>query len=240
MKKTAILTVLAAVAGSALADVATITALDLRSGGAYGHNANIGAPTGNVTINGSSADGSTVTADPIDMAITYNNLNLDGDATANDTVTFTLRWTKTGPAGGALRIFNQGVDTGFGNLNDTQISMLSVSGTTTDNGDTIVFDGFTGAALGAGGNGDITNSATINGTTVLIESATTGAFQFKTAAIDFAPTATVTFDNSSTTIGTIVARHYDLQFSTIPEPATLGLISAFGGAVLFIRRRFMI
>ncbi|MDF7801259.1 PEP-CTERM sorting domain-containing protein [Pontiellaceae bacterium B1224] len=30
-----------------------------------------------------------------------------------------------------------------------------------------------------------------------------------------------------------------LQFSAIPEPATLGLIAMFGGGILFIRRRFM-
>lgn len=29
-------------------------------------------------------------------------------------------------------------------------------------------------------------------------------------------------------------------FTVIPEPATLGLVAAFGGAILFIRRRFMI
>ncbi|MDF7823643.1 hypothetical protein P4B35_06420 [Pontiellaceae bacterium B12227] len=31
-----------------------------------------------------------------------------------------------------------------------------------------------------------------------------------------------------------------LQVTVIPEPATLGLVAAFGGAVMFIRRRFMI
>jgi len=30
------------------------------------------------------------------------------------------------------------------------------------------------------------------------------------------------------------------QVSTIPEPATLGMVAAFGGAVLFVRRRFQI
>lgn len=30
-----------------------------------------------------------------------------------------------------------------------------------------------------------------------------------------------------------------LQFELIPEPATLGLVAAFGGGILFIRRRFM-
>lgn len=33
---------------------------------------------------------------------------------------------------------------------------------------------------------------------------------------------------------------YFKSYAVIPEPATLGLIAAFGGAVLFIRRRFMI
>lgn len=38
-----------------------------------------------------------------------------------------------------------------------------------------------------------------------------------------------------------VIREIDvLGSSTIPEPATLGLITAFGGGILFIRRRFMI
>jgi hypothetical protein len=31
-----------------------------------------------------------------------------------------------------------------------------------------------------------------------------------------------------------------LALVAIPEPATLGLITAFGGGLLFIRRRFMI
>lgn len=33
---------------------------------------------------------------------------------------------------------------------------------------------------------------------------------------------------------------YGTSITAIPEPATLGLLSAFGGAILFIRRRFMI
>jgi hypothetical protein len=33
---------------------------------------------------------------------------------------------------------------------------------------------------------------------------------------------------------------FDMSFDVIPEPATLGLISAFGGGLLFFRRRFMI
>jgi hypothetical protein len=32
----------------------------------------------------------------------------------------------------------------------------------------------------------------------------------------------------------------DITMTAIPEPATLGLVAAFGGGILFIRRRFMI
>jgi hypothetical protein len=38
----------------------------------------------------------------------------------------------------------------------------------------------------------------------------------------------------------INALDFDVTTTVIPEPATLGLVAAFGGAVLFIRRRFMI
>jgi len=40
--------------------------------------------------------------------------------------------------------------------------------------------------------------------------------------------------------GADLYRMSELRFTAIPEPATLGLVAAFGGAVMFIRRRFMI
>jgi hypothetical protein len=44
--------------------------------------------------------------------------------------------------------------------------------------------------------------------------------------------------------GESISANYDsgtgmTTFAVIPEPATFGLVVAFGGAVLFIRRRFM-
>ena len=36
------------------------------------------------------------------------------------------------------------------------------------------------------------------------------------------------------------ANLYGMTFEVIPEPATLGLVVAFGGGILFIRRRFML
>ena len=54
-------------------------------------------------------------ADPINVELTYSNLDLDGDATPNDSVSFTLTATGgTNAAGDPFqRIFNQGIDTGF-------------------------------------------------------------------------------------------------------------------------------
>lgn len=46
--------------------------------------------------------------------------------------------------------------------------------------------------------------------------------------------------NTPTAVDGAGASLAGLSFEVIPEPATLGLVGVFGGAVLFIRRRFMI
>ncbi|TWT40687.1 PEP-CTERM sorting domain-containing protein [Botrimarina hoheduenensis] len=222
----------------------TISALDVRSNGVFGHDANVGTAasqqggSGTVLINGGNPTAAAIPADPLDIQVIYSGLDLDGDSTPNDTVTFTLRVAKFGTDGGALRAFNQGVDTGFGNLNDVEVSMLSWSGTTTDFGAPIVFDGFTGAAAGMGAGAAFTRNVDINGTTVNLS--TTGAgFEFPIAALDFLPVPTVRFDNSGGTGGSIVARHYDLQFSAsaIPEPSTFVLLGLVACGLAACRRR---
>ncbi|QDV62681.1 PEP-CTERM sorting domain-containing protein [Crateriforma conspicua] len=227
-----LLLALAAVGSQANAALVNITALDVRGTGVFGHDPNISA----VTINDVAPSGTTV-ADPLNIQLTYSNLDLDGDSTANDSVTFTL--TAAG-GGGSQRAWGQGIDTGFGSLNNVTLSVSSVSGTTTDFGDTIVFDGFVGANAGLGGNGDFQRNVDINGTTVNLTTANTGAFEFVTRGIDFAPTSTVLFDNSGGTGGSIVARSYDLQFSTVaavPEPSSFALLGLCGGAAVWRRRR---
>ena len=247
MKSSFLAIVLMAVSNSAFAAVINIDALDVRSTGVFGH-----PDVSAVTINGVAPTNNT-TANPINVSITYSNLDLDGDASANDAVTFTL--TATG-SGASPRIFGQGIDTGFGSLIGVTVSVSSVTGTTTDSGDTIVFDGFTGANIGAGsgsnpnaGTGNpgspavIDRSVEINGSAVSIvfDNTPTPGFVFQTNGIDFAPTPTVLFDNSSGTSGSLVARSYDLQFSTVPvpvpEPSSVALIGLVGGFCGLSRRK---
>ena len=91
-----------------------------------------------------------------------------------------------------------------------------------------------------------TRFADINGTTVTLS--TTGVdlngsgstFQFLVGSEDFALTPTVTFDNSGGTGGSVVARNFDLQFSTvaaIPEPSSLALLGLAGFGLMARRRR---
>lgn len=233
----AVAVVAAGLAGPADAASVVIESLDVRGTGVFGigedepglyfnHETNVSG----VTLNGAAVPGAARTpADPIDVQLTYSNLDLDGDSTANDAVTFTMRWMKVdfdgdGLDGGFLASWGQGIDTGFGNLNDLELSIIDVSGTTTDSGTAILFDGFIGANLGSGGNPiGVDRTAEVNGTTITFAEPTTGQFEFYQDGLDFAPTPTVTFDNSSDTdfdglgdggAGSIVARSYDLQFST--------------------------
>lgn len=231
MIRTRLFAALAAVslAAGAHAATITITALDVRANGVFGH-----PDVSAVTVNGNAPAG-TVVADTIDVQMTYSNLDLDGDLSANDEVTFTLRYSADPSAG--QRIFNQGADTGFGTLDGVTVSMLSVSGVTTDLGTPIEFDGFTGAAIGVGGGGDVDRNADINGTNVALALPDQTGFTFLVGAVDFAPTPTVLFDNSGGTIGSVVARHFDLQFSAtvIPEPTSAVLMAL--AACGLIRRR---
>ncbi len=250
---------LMAMASSSNAQI-IIESIDIRGTGVFGDGAddpvaglylNHVANASAITLNGGALPGAPRTAaDPIEIQMTYSNLDLDGDSTPNDAVTFTIRWEKVdfdgdGLDGGDLATFGQGLDTGFGNLNDMQVSVTNVSGTTTDSGAPIFFDGFTGAGLGAGSGADVDRTAEVNGTTLTFAIASTGAFQFSVQTVDFAATPTVEIDNSGDTdfdgmgdggLGSIVARTYDLQFS-LTDPNAGGTLKGdinLDGIVTFL------
>lgn len=242
MKKIATLVIMGTLTGAANAAVITIDNLDVRSGGIYGHNDHVGVPPTNqpsVTINGEAPTGISVFSNPINVQMTYSNLDLDGDSSANDAVTFTLSAVHTAAGAENISLNNQGFNSGANTLSNLMFSVTDVSGTTTDSGKTIVFDGFTGAAIGSGApaNTDLNQSAEINGILAsIVFDAVTDGYQFKTAEVNFALADTVTFDNSAGTSGTLVARTYDLQFSTVPEPATVSMLG-LGALSLFVLRR---
>ena len=225
-------------AASSYADVTvTYDALSLRGNGAFGADAMTG--NGNIVlndINGNAPSNTAVSANPLNFNLTVSNQDLDGDGMTNDSFSFTVVATGTGPN---PRAFNQGVDTSFGMINGVTFSVANITGMT-DQGRSIVFDGFNGATAGAGLNGDIDRFVEINGQLVDLDSGSTGSFQFITADVDFgSPAATVLFDNSGGTSGSIVARAFDLQFSSvsaIPEPSSAALLG-LAGAMFVLRRR---
>ena len=46
--------------------------------------------------------------------------------------------------------------------------------------------------------------------------------------------------SNDATLASVNSKDVNFQFSTIPEPATLGMVAVVGGAILYIRRRLLI
>ncbi len=82
-----------------------------------------------------------------------------------------------------------------------------------------------------------------NGNSVTLDQNTTdavggpGQFVIGTFTADATGTQLI---NVAGGAGTGISMFNAIQVRAIPEPATLGMVAAFGGAILFIRRRFML
>ncbi len=85
-------------------------------------------------------------------------------------------------------------------------------------------------------NDDSTGETAKNGTWTTV----TGSYDVAVGAGAAVGGIQISTDNGSyTSAGGIFLDNIEADVTAIPEPATLGMVGAFGGAVLFIRRRFM-
>ncbi|MGC6424517.1 MAG: hypothetical protein ACON4O_05970 [Lentimonas sp.] len=224
MKSLKLLPLITLTLGSiATAAEVTIQNLDIRGTGVFGHDENAVLNDSKVELDETDVEA------PYSLYwnITYSNLDLDGDGSANDTVTFQLNATSDNAA---LRGWGQGLDTGFGSLTDITMSVSNVSGTTTDSGGIIVFDGFTGGIIAGGsGTGDTDRFADVNGETLYLFGDNGGVWQFVQDGywLSFDPVQELVYNNGGGTAGSLVARAHTLQFSVIFDTDEDGLGDGF-------------
>ena len=229
----------ASLATLAQADVVNLDTINTRTGGPFA-----GA---DITATNMAA---TTVGEPLTFNFTVSNQVLDsnlGDAAADDSFTFDLIATGVGGTSGTgAAVWGQGTNNAnaggtsntFSSLAGVTWSVANVVGTTSQ-GQNVVFDGFTGHAIGVGGTGEISRSIDVNGTSSSAAGGTAGGeFVFLQDAIDFAPTATIALTNQGGTAGSLSTRHLDLQFSTVavPEPSSIALLG-FAALGLVTRRR---
>ena len=242
------------------------TAGDTDTWNTAGYNMNFGDETfygGLLNITGGSLlDSTTAGADLVLQATTFDNGGIRNRRNGAQTFNFSGKALTFGSGGAGFVSNAQNRNVNL--QNGVWAGGGAISWTKTDSGTT----GTSSLILAADNNvsgytGIISVNNTGTGTARLtIEAATTGSFGVNVgtnSVLDIRDgSATYTF--SSLVLGgeTIANGTYNYseftatqktylqqgptpgQIVVIPEPATLGLIATFGGAVLFIRRRFMI
>ncbi|MDF7808664.1 PEP-CTERM sorting domain-containing protein [Pontiellaceae bacterium B12219] len=196
-------------------DVSTLGALEY----AY----NLGA-TDSFTVNTVAFDGTggggiadlnndgNVMIDPIDNGADAGFSNLSGDF---GSLLGSAQWLKA--AGGTITL---------GNLTDGQEYQVQVFSSDTRSGrnNVLVLDGGTAGEFTSLGNGSVAAGGA--GGTYVIGTFTADATGEASFFADY--------------LGSGNANINAIQIRAIPEPATIGLVAAFGGGILFIRRRLMI
>lgn len=183
---------------------------------------------------------------PVTFAVTWSGLNLDNVGGANDTITFdyVVRGSTTSDFASSANVRADGNGWGVAapNISSVGYSLrTSISNVQVDDdmGGSITFDGFSQMRMKNFTAQTSDSVYAVNGQTITFTtsdaSGATGAV--KPADFALSPTATITM----TTDGGAGARFLssDVQFSyVIPEPATMGLLSASAFGLLVLRRLF--
>ena len=212
------------------------------------NNSGVGTTTSAGTIALTTQIAPTDIAPPQDLVYTISDLNLDDIGGNNDSVQLTFTATTDGQnifarltaagwlSSGGVTLNGNGAVPGadefltmtFTSMDITADDMTGVSGS---------FLGFTSVQMGSWGGG---HTSVVNGVTY-------GSVDgVENKNIDLTIDGNSLNDLSVTTAfvdgisaGTFRPEKYDFQIEVIPEPATLGIVAVFGGALLFIRRKMM-
>lgn len=183
------------------------------------------------------------TAPPQTLVVTLSDLNLDDTGgLANDSIALTFTATGDGQnlqtsGTGAAGWLSSGGTTLNADGEFVAFTYTSMTITADDmTGVSASFLGFTEVTMGSWAGGHISD---VNGTAYPYIDGVQNKF------IELANVASVTtgYFTTSGSAGSFRPENYNFQIEidapvdNIPEPATLGMVAAFGGAILFIRRR---
>ncbi len=177
------------------------------------------------------------------LAYTVTGLDIDGVGGANDKIV--VKFTVTG-VGGNLQ-------TSWGNSEPNNAGWLSAGDLTLDaDGEYVQFDYVSMSVDLNGGTGN--GSGTFNGFSAVeigafeggdtaVANGITLAYSSGSKTIDLTPggldsNLQVIYDSAQGSTGAgYRAADWSFEVEAIPEPASMGLIMAFGGAIFFIRRK---